>query len=378
MSPPTGAPHPALAPDSARPADTGRRALTLPADARTVATELGGEIVGDTSVIIRRPGTLDEGDAESIGFIRSDVFARRWPDSACGAALVTRGIEVPPAPDNAPRALIMVPDADEAFVRILAAADPGRHRPEPGARHGAEIHEHAHVHDTAAIAPGCVVSPGAEIASGCILMPGCFVGAHTRLGEGTVLEAGAVVDDRCVVGRRCIIGANAVIGADGFGYLPPTASRHAIKVPQIGRVVLGDDVEIGACVTIDRAKFGETRVGNRVKLDNQVHVGHNVTIGDDTVICGRATLGGSCTIGARAMIGGAVTVNDQSSIGDDARVAGGAIVLEPVPPGEAYAGIPAMPARQALANYGVLREIAPMLRKLDKRLKALEQHSGDD
>jgi len=367
MSPPPGAEH-AQADQRAR-----CTTLVLPSSASEIARTLGAQLIGDPDLVIARPGTLDEGGADSIGFIRSDVFARRWPDSRCAAALVSRGIEVPDATGNTPRALLIVPDADEAFVRILAAADPGRRRPAPGERRGTHIDPTARVHESAAIAPGCVVGPGARIGERCILMPGAFVGADTALAEGTVLEPGAVVDDRCIVGRRCTFGANTVIGADGFGYLPPTTTRHALKVPQIGRVVIGDDVELGACVTIDRAKFGDTTIGNRVKLDNQVHVGHNCAIGDDTIICGRATLGGSCTIGARVMIGGAVTVNDQSSVGDDARVAGGAIVLEPVPAGEAYAGIPAMPARQAFANYGVNRELASMLRKLDKRIKALEQ-----
>ena len=209
-------------------------------------------------------------------------------------------------------------------------------------------------------------------------MPGAKVGAAVTIGDDTVLEPGVVVDDRSVIGDRCLIGANSVIGADGFGFLPPNDTRHAVKVPQIGRVVIGDDTEFGACVTVDRAKTGETRIGDRVKLDNQIHVGHNATIGDDTIICGRATLGGSCTIGARVMMGGAVTVNDQSSVGDDARIAGGAIVLEAVPPGESYAGIPAHPARQAFANYGVLREIASILRKYDKRIKSLERDAPDN
>jgi len=356
--------------------DDDERVPTLPATAGDIARALGADLVGDPDLEIVRPGTLEHGGPDALGFIRSDTFAKHWADSRCGAAIVTSGIEI--THEDPARALLFVPDADEAFVRVLRAADPGKHRPEPGIHPGAIIDKTATIRENAAVGAACVIGAHSVVGRGCVLMPGVKVGAGVTIGDDTVLEPGVVIDDRSVIGARCLIGANSVIGADGFGFLPPNDTRHAVKVPQIGRVVVGDDTELGACVTVDRAKIGETRIGDRVKLDNQIHVGHNATIGDDTIICGRATLGGSCTIGARVMIGGAVTINDQSTVGDDARIAGGAIVLEPVPPGESYAGIPAHPARQAFANYGVLREIASILRKYDKRIKSLERDTPDN
>ena len=347
-----------------------RTAISLPCSASELALALGAQLIGDPDTRIERPGTVHDTEPNTVTFIRSGSFAKHWDDSGCAAAIIPEDIELAPGEG---RALLVVPCADEAFVRILRAVDPGRDRPAPGIHPTATIDPSASIHETAAIGPGSVVGANSVVGPRCVLTARCVVGASVTIGESTVLEPGVVVDDRTVIGARCILGANSVLGADGFGYIPPTDDHAAIKVPQIGRVVLGDEVELGACVTIDRAKLGDTRIGHRVKLDNQVHIGHNCSLGDDTILCGRATLGGSCTVGSRVLIGGSVTLNDQSTVGDNAKIAGGAIVLETVGENESVAGIPAIPARKALSNYAALRDIAATLKALDKRLKAIEK-----
>lgn len=346
-------------------------AITLPVRAADLAEALGATLVGNPDVVLDHPGAIDTGNHSTITFIRSSAYAKHWADSECGAALVSRSVEITHTDDT--RALLIVDDADVAFVRVLQAADPGRARPAPGIHPSAVIHPDAIVSGSAAIGPNCVVGPGARVADHCVLMPNCVLGAGALLGERTVLEPGVIIEDRCVIGARCLVSSNSVIGADGFGFVPPSGDRPAIKVPQIGTVVIGDDVELGACVTVDRAKLGATTIGDRVKIDNQVHVGHNSVIGDDAIICGRSTLGGSVTVGAGALIGGAVVLNDHSVVGPNAKIAGGTIVLERVPENETYAGIPALPARQALANHGALREIGSFVRTTEKRLKKLEK-----
>ncbi len=354
---------------------SGHENLSLPISAGALAALLGGELVGNPDTLLSTLGSIEDGTPETLTFIRSASFAKLWDDSACGCALVSKGIEVHEN-DLTKRAIIRVADADEAMVTILDAINPKRVRPAAGIHGSAVVDAEACVDPSASIGPGCVVGAASTIGAGAVLMSNVTVGAGVVIGRQTILEPGVVVEDRCVIGDRCHLGANSVIGSDGFGFLPPTDSRPAIKVPQIGGVRLGDDIELGACVTIDRAKFGQTTIGDRTKIDNQVHVGHNCIVGTDTLICGRTTLGGSVTVGDFAMIGGAVVLNDHATVGKNARVAGGAIVLEEVPEGETYAGIPAMPARQALLNYSSFRDLSSFMRKVEKHLKKASKNES--
>ncbi len=359
--------------DSVQPASerSGAVGLDLPISSGTLAGLLNAKLIGNSDVALDDLGSIKTGGASTLTFIRSKNYAKLWADSKCGCALVSEGIEVPDH-DLESRALLFVPDADEALVRILDAMNPGRERPRAGVHPTAVIDESASVDPGAAIGPGCVIGAGSSLGSGVVLMANITIGVDVRIGQDTILDPGVVIEDRCEIGARCTIGANSVLGSDGFGYLPPTKDRKAIKVPQIGSVKIGDDVELGACVTIDRAKFGATTVGDRTKIDNQVHIAHNCVIGSDALICGRTTLGGSASVGDNAMVGGAVVINDHARIGSNTRVAGSSVVMDEVPDGETYAGVPAMPARQAMQNYGAARELGSFVRSVEKRLNKLE------
>lgn len=330
-----------------------------------------GELVGNPDIVLSTLAPIEAGGQGALTFIRSQNFAKLWADSGCQAALVTKGVEVPDHnPDQ--RALIIVDDADIAVVRILEMIDPGVAHPEGGVHAGAQVHQDAHVDPSAKIGPGCVIMKGAHVGANSVLMANVYIGGGAHVGEDCLLHPGVVLGDRCVLGNSCLVFANTVIGADGFGYLPGDETRGAIKVPQIGSVEIGDDVEIGACSTIDRAKFGVTRIGNRTKIDNQVHVGHNCIVGEDVLLCGRTTLGGSATIGDRTMVGGAVVLNDQASVGKDVRIAGGSIVLDAIEDNQTVLGVPAMPSRVALANAAAQRNLAQFCRKVEKSLKKLD------
>jgi len=330
-----------------------------------------GELVGNPDIVLSTLAPIEAGGEGALTFIRSQNFAKLWADSGCQAALVTKGVEVPDHnPDQ--RALIIVDDADIAVVRILEMIDPGVAHPEGGVHAGAQVHQDAHVDPSAKIGPGCVIMKGAHVGANSVLMASVYIGGGAHVGEDCLLHPGVVLGDRCALGNSCLVFANTVIGADGFGYLPGDETRGAIKVPQIGSVEIGDDVEIGACSTIDRAKFGVTRIGNRTKIDNQVHVGHNCIVGEDVLLCGRTTLGGSATIGDRTMVGGAVVLNDQASVGKDVRIAGGSIVLDAIEDNQTVLGVPAMPSRVALANAAAQRNLAQFCRKVEKSLKKLD------
>lgn len=336
-----------------------------------LATIVQGELIGRPDIVLSTLAPIESGGEGALTFIRTQSFAKYWADSECKAALVTRGVEVP---DHNPeqRALIMVDDADLAVIRILQMIDPGVSVPEHGIHPSAHIDPDAEIDPSASIGPGCVVMNDAIVGAGSVLMANVYIGSAVHIGAACLIHPGVVIGDRCLIGDRCQFFANSVIGADGFGYLPGDERHGAIKVPQIGTVEIGEDVEIGACSTIDRAKFGVTRIGNRTKLDNQVHVGHNCIIGDDVLLCGRTTLGGSATIGDRTMVGGAVVLNDQARVGKDVRIAGGSIVLDTIEDNLTVLGVPAMPSRIALANVAAQRNLAHFCRKVEKSLKRLD------
>ncbi len=336
--------------------------------AADLAALLGGRLAGPPDLELTGIAPIESGGPGDLTFVRGQAFAKYWEASRCSGVLVTEGVALPDTPD---RAVITVPDADAAFARVLAHIDPGTHTPPAGVHPSCVIDPTAQVAPGASLGPNCVVSAGAVIGDRAVLIARVFVGAHAVVHPESVLHAGVVIGDRCSIGRRSIVHPNAVVGAEGFGYIPPTDARPAIKIPQIGAVEIGEDCEIGAGSTIDRAKIGVTRVGDRVKIDNLVHIAHNCTIGDDSILCGRTTLGGSVTVGKRVMVGGAVTIADQATVGDHARIAGAAIVMDAVPANETYAGIPAMPARTALANHAAMRTLAEFMRRVDKALAKL-------
>lgn len=336
--------------------------------AADLAALLGGELTGPPDLELTGIAPIESGSPGDLTFVRAHSFAKHWEHSRCSGVLVTRGVTLPPTPD---RAVITVDNADTAFARVLAHIDPGTHTPPAGIHPSCVIDPSARVSPAASLGPNCVVSAGAVIADHAVLIARVFVGAQSEIREQVVLHAGVVIGDRCTIGRRSVVHPNAVVGADGFGYIPPTDTHAAVKIPQIGTVEVGEDCEIGAGSTVDRAKIGATRIGDRVKIDNLVHIAHNCTIGDDSILCGRTTLGGSVTLGKRVMVGGAVTIADQATVGDHARIAGAAIVMDAVPPNETYAGIPAMPARTALANHAAMRTLAEFMRRVDKTLAKL-------
>jgi len=220
---------------------------------------------------------------------------------------------------------------------------------------------------------GAIVSPSARLEDGVVLAPGAVIGDDVEIGTGTIIGANAVIARGCRIGRNGRIGPGvsvqyallgdrvqilpgAAIGQDGFGYVPRADGLR--KMPQLGRVVIQDDVEIGANTSVDRGTLGDTVIGQGTKIDNLVQVAHNVRIGMHTVIAGHCGISGSVTIGDQCMLGGGVGVADQIVIGDRVQVAGGAGVMDNIPSGERWGGFPAKPARDALREVLALRRLA--------------------
>ena len=208
------------------------------------------------------------------------------------------------------------------------------------------------------------------------LYPGVFIGAECTLGDDTVVYPGATILPRCRIGARVIVGSGAVIGSDGFGFVMHQGRHH--KIPQRGGVVIEDDVELGANVTIDRATHGQTVIGRGTKIDDQVHVAHNVQVGAHAILVAQVGIAGSTTVGNYVVMGGQVGVNDHVRIGDGAMIAAKAAVAGDVESGARLAGIPAVPLLEAARSAAALRHLPEMrrrLRELERRLSVLEAAS---
>jgi UDP-3-O-[3-hydroxymyristoyl] glucosamine N-acyltransferase len=228
-----------------------------------------------------------------------------------------------------------------------------------------------------------MVGPRSRIGTNTTIMPHVTIGADVTIGAGGMVYSGVRIGDRTVIGDRVIAHANAVIGSDGFSFAPdlnsPDVFTHGVMVTRVhslGSVEIGDDVEIGACTTIDRATLENTRIGRGTKIDNHVHIGHNVSIGESCVLCGMVGISGSVTIGDRVRLGGGVGVGDHVRIGDEAVVAAGSGVASNVQAGAFVSGYPALPHNRSLENIlyaGRQKRLHEKVERIVSRLDAIER-----
>ncbi|HVZ14646.1 MAG TPA: UDP-3-O-(3-hydroxymyristoyl)glucosamine N-acyltransferase [Bauldia sp.] len=260
---------------------------------------------------------------------------------------------------------------------------------DPGPAHGDGIDPRAVVASDAKLAAGvhvgafATVGAGSEIGARTAILSGAFVGAGVTVGSDCVIHPGVRIVDRVRLGDRVVVQPNAVIGGDGFSFVPvrnPDGTRNPIDAPlrihSVGTVIVGDDVEIGAGTTIDRATLRQTRIGRGTKIDNQVQIGHNVVIGEACLICGMAGLAGSVVIGDRVLIGAAAGISDHLTIGSDATIGADAGVARDVPAGTIVMGTPAVERKVMIERYmnvGRLRMLFPRVGELADRLEALEK-----
>lgn len=331
-----------------------------------IARLVGGTCDGPPGLCLERVAPADSADPRGIGFAESAEFWEKARASGIGALIVP-----PEAPDLG-KPCVRVANPRAAFGMLLHLAD----RPMPlekGIHGSAVVHADARVHPEASVGPYAVIEREAEIGPGVQVFPFCYVGEGCSVGEGCVLYPHAVLYRGVVLGPRTVVHSGAVLGADGFGYGWDGTRR--VKVPQVGRVRVGADVEIGANTTVDRATMGETTIGEGTKIDNLVQVAHNVSIGRHGAIAAKSGIAGSSKVGDRVIMGGDVGVTDHVSIVDDVSLGARTGVEADIDePGE-YFGVPARPKREAIRAmliYVKLPELAARIRELERRLRELE------
>ena len=333
-----------------------------------IATMVGGTVSGDGSVLITGVNGVDEAGPGDLCFIRSSQYLPQLAQSHASAVLIQK------APDAIGMAAILVPQPDVAFAMVL------KHCEALQLQHPQGIHPHAVIHPDATLGEGvavgacAVIESGVRLGDGVIVYAGAYIGRDVHLGAGTIIYPNVTIREEAEIGANCIIHAGAAIASDGFGYAPIDGAW--MKIPQVGRVVIEDDVEIGTNTAIDRATFGTTRIGRGTKIDNLVQVGHNVQVGEDCALAGMVGIAGSATLKDRVQVGASAGIKGHLTIGEGATVAARGGVVKSVEPGAVVSGFPAFDhaeERRVMVAQRRVPELIRRIRVLERELEAVKE-----
>lgn len=330
-----------------------------------LAELVGGTVFGDPELVIESVGTLDRAGARELSFLTNPKYLEAARTSAAGALLV--GPDVTGLETN----LLVAENPYLALGAVLAVLAP-TDRPEPGIHPTAIVDSTAQLGEDVSVGAYCCIGAGTAVARGVTLHPHVVIGADCVIGEGTVIYPQVSIYPRTVLGSAVIVHSGVVLGADGFGYAQE-GGKH-VKIPQIGQVVVEDDVEIGSNSTVDRAMLHETRVGAGTKIDNLVMVAHNVEVGKGCLLISQVGVAGSSKLGDGVVLAGQTGVAGHMDVGDGVQVASKSAVFKDAEPGARLAGIPAVDSMVWRRQQVRLRRLGD----LEKRLAALEKRLGEE
>jgi UDP-3-O-[3-hydroxymyristoyl] glucosamine N-acyltransferase len=343
-----------------------------------LASHVGGKVIGDGSVLIHKVSPIDQAGPGEISFLTNPRYQRFLPQCRASAVIVAPGLL---SQSDFIATLNYLESADPyiAFAKILQLLS-------PAPTYSRTISATAYVDSSAVLAPGVTVFPNvyigarAQIGPDAVLFPGVYIGADVEVGAASMLHPNVVVRDGCHVGERVILHAGVVIGSDGFGYAGAGANK--VKIPQVGTVVVEDDVEIGANTTVDRATLGQTVIGRGTKIDNLVQIAHNVVIGEHSVVAAQAGIAGSTRLGKNVTLAGQVGVVNHIEIGDGATIGPQSGVGQSVPAGALLSsGLTAAPHHEWLKVMVLLPQLPKLwstVRSLEKQLARLITSSKKD
>ncbi|MFO7937787.1 MAG: UDP-3-O-(3-hydroxymyristoyl)glucosamine N-acyltransferase [Kiritimatiellia bacterium] len=342
---------------------------------RNIADHIGGVLAGNESVDIRNIADLNEAREGDISFFREKRYAAQLEKTQASAVIVPADWEGDcPAP-----AVIKVADPSDGFMKVSAFFAPPPVVHEPGIHPTAVIGEDVFIGDDVYVGPWTVIEKGAEIGAGSVIEAQVFVGQRVVLGRNCHIYPQVTIREGCLLGDRVILHSGVRIGSDGYGYNPVISADGNItieKIPQIGIVELGNDVEIGSNTTVDRARVGRTLIGNSTKIDNLVQIGHNVQVGDYSGIIAQAGVAGSTKIGSGCIIWAQAGIAGHLKVGDRGQVGPASGLTKDLPEGEYYLGLPAVSRREFAAAKLLPRTVEKLRKKvmaLEARLNELEQ-----
>ncbi|MFH1784235.1 MAG: UDP-3-O-(3-hydroxymyristoyl)glucosamine N-acyltransferase [bacterium] len=325
---------------------------------------VGGKLKGDTNIEISGVAGLDEASGGQITFLANPKYTSKIKDTSASAIVVPVGI------DTSDKPIIIVKNPYLAFAKIMELFVPEKTKPTCGIDKTAIVGEGADIAKSASIGAYSVIGDNVKIGENAVIYPHVWVAENTTIANNTIIYPHVSIRENIKIGSSVIIHSGVVIGCDGFGFLFNDAGNIE-KIPQIGTVVIGDNVEIGANVSIDRGTMGATKIGNGTKLDNLVHIAHNVEVGENCMICGQVGFAGSTKIGNNVLIAGQAGLVGHITIGDKVRIGAQAGVTKSVGTGESVSGYPARAHRESLkinAQIQNLPELVERVKKLEKKL----------
>ncbi|GAB4150455.1 MAG: UDP-3-O-(3-hydroxymyristoyl)glucosamine N-acyltransferase [Planctomycetota bacterium] len=342
-----------------------------------IAKTINAELIGDAGVEISGVASLSDATSGTLSYLGDRKLLKALASSAAEAVVIERDLRDSSFAKG--KHLLLVDDPNEAFITASALFAPPSPSYEPGRHPSAVVHEEARVHPSAHIGANCVVCKGASVGEGTVLVAGVFIGENAKVGANCLIYANAVVREYCVIGDRCILHPCAVIGADGFGFR--TVNGRHRKIPQTGIVVLEDDVEVGACSCVDRARFARTVVGQGTKIDNLVQIAHNVSVGKHCLIASQVGIAGTSRLGDYVIFAGQSGMGDHLSVGKGTIVLARAGVTKDIPDGLIVSGFPAIEHSEELKRQVHARKIPGLdlrIKQLEERIRQLEAKTEND
>jgi len=338
--------------------------------AAQIAELLQGEVDGDPQVMVNDLAKIEEAGRGTITFLANPRYTDLLYTTKATIVIVDGSFHpIKPLPKSL--TIIHVADARAAFSHLLER-NASLRREKKGIEQPSFVSPSAVLGRDVYIGAFCYVGDGVVLADGVKVFPNCYIGDDSRIGEGTLVHAGVKIHHQSVIGARCVVHSGAVIGADGFGFVANAEGAYE-KMPQVGHVVLEDDVEIGANTTVDRATIGRTVIGRGTKLDNLVQVGHNAVIGRNNVIVAQAGIAGSSKVGDQCQIGGQVGIAGHLVIGNRVRVAAQSGIGASISDGETVQGSPAFAIGPYKRSHIVFRDLPGLLRRIERLEKELEE-----
>lgn len=337
--------------------------------AEMLASHLGGEVVGDANAKVLTFAKIEEGHAGALSFLSNPKYEQYVYDTLSSIVIVNKSFQ----PSGAVKAtLVKVDDAYGSFAKLLELYVSTKPR-KTGISERADIDSAATFGKDCYVGAFAVIEAGTRIGDNVRIYPHSYIGDGVVIGNNVTINAGVKIYEGCFIGNNVIIHAGAVIGADGFGFAPDENGEYN-KIPQIGNVVIEDNVEIGANTCIDRATMGSTIIHRGAKLDNLIQIGHNVVVGENTVCAAQVGIAGTSKVGKNCMFGGQAGVAGHLNVGDNVQLGSKTGVTRNIPSGETYLGYPALPISRFHRSHAIFRnlpELSKLVYQLEKQVNAL-------
>ncbi|MDD4939564.1 MAG: UDP-3-O-(3-hydroxymyristoyl)glucosamine N-acyltransferase [Candidatus Omnitrophica bacterium] len=332
---------------------------------KEIAGIIDGEISGNPDIIITGISGIREAREGDITFLANPKYLPLLEKTGASAVITSREVK------EAPKPIIRTDNPSFAFAKLISFISPAESRRPQGIHPSAILGKDVSLGRSVAIGPYAVIEDSVSIGDGCVIYSGCFVGHHSKIGGDCVIYPNVSIREQVTIGSRVIIHSGTVIGSDGFGFATIEGLHH--KIPQVGTVEIGDDVEIGANVTIDRARFDKTVIGSGTKIDNLVQIAHNVSIGNNSIIVAQVGISGSTTVGNNVILAGQAGLVGHISVGDNSIVMAQSGVSKSIPPDTMVWGYPAKPAKQAKRANACVQNLPRLYETVSELKKKIEE-----